>query len=53
LGITKDQVVKQVRRRKAKKYWPTTVEVAYQDMLLELLRQQSPNGGGDGEKKYL
>jgi hypothetical protein len=53
LGITKDQVVKQVRRRKAKKYWPTAVEVAYQDLLLELLRQQSPNGSGDGEKKYL
>jgi DNA-binding PucR family transcriptional regulator len=53
LGITKDQVVKQVRRRKAKKYWPTAVEVAYQDLLLEILRQQSPNGSGDGEKKYL
>jgi hypothetical protein len=29
IGITKDDIVKSCRRRKAKKYWPTTVEVAY------------------------
>jgi hypothetical protein len=29
IGITKDDIVKTCRRRKAKKYWPTTVEVAY------------------------
>lgn len=27
-GITKDQLVKTCRRRKAKKYWPTVVEIA-------------------------
>jgi len=28
LGITKDELVKRVRRRKAKRYWPTNVEIA-------------------------
>ena len=28
IGITKDTIVKTCRRRKSKKYWPTTVEVA-------------------------
>jgi hypothetical protein len=28
IGITKEEVVKTCRRRKAKKYWPTTVEIA-------------------------
>lgn len=28
LGITKDDLVKQVRRRKARKYWPVNVEIA-------------------------
>lgn len=28
IGITKEEIVKTCRRRKAKKYWPTTVEVA-------------------------
>jgi len=29
LGITRDEVVKQVRRRKSKKYWPVNCEIAY------------------------
>jgi hypothetical protein len=29
IGITKDEIVKTCRRRKSKKYWPTSVEVAY------------------------
>ena len=28
IGITKEEVVKSCRRRKAKKFWPTTVEIA-------------------------
>lgn len=32
-GITKDDVVKICRRRKAKKYWPTEVEIAYVCMI--------------------
>lgn len=28
LGITKEDVIKQVRRRKAKRYWPINVEIA-------------------------
>lgn len=28
LGITKEEVVKQVRRRKARKFWPVNVEIA-------------------------
>jgi hypothetical protein len=28
LGITKDEVIKRVRRRKAKRFWPTPVEIA-------------------------
>ena len=43
IGITKDEVVKACRRRKAKKYWPTSVEVAYQDLLIDIAYSQSPN----------
>lgn len=43
LGINKQEVVKQVRRRKAKKFWPTGVEIAYQDLLMEISYMQSPN----------
>ena len=46
-GITKDEVVKQVRRRKSKKFWPTEVEIAYQDLLYEILKKQSPNTDRD------
>jgi hypothetical protein len=44
LGITKDELVKRIRRRKAKRYWPVQVEIAYQDLLQELRAQQNPNG---------
>jgi hypothetical protein len=43
LGITKDELVKRIRRRKAKRYWPVQVEIAYQDLLQELRSQQSPD----------
>lgn len=46
-GISKQDVVKQVRRRKAKKFWPTDVEIAYQDLLYEILKKQSPNTDRD------
>jgi hypothetical protein len=49
LGITKDELVKRVRRRKAKKFWPTQVEVAYQDLFAEITYQQSPNKEKDTE----
>ena len=42
-GITKQDVITIVRRRKAKKDWPTNAEIAYQDLLLEIQYQQSPN----------
>lgn len=29
IGVTKEEIIKTCRRRKAKKYWPTAVEVAY------------------------
>jgi hypothetical protein len=47
IGITKEEVVKICRRRKAKKYWPTNVEIAYQDLLAEIQYQQSPNTDRD------
>lgn len=28
LGVTKEELIKRVRRRKAKRFWPTTVEIA-------------------------
>jgi hypothetical protein len=42
-GIVKDDVVRQIRRRKSKKYWPVNVEIAYQDLMDEIRYQQSPN----------
>ncbi|GAX09693.1 hypothetical protein FisN_19Lh160 [Fistulifera solaris] len=56
LGITKDEVVKQVRRRKARKFWPVNVEIAYQDLLAEIAYQQSPNtdpGSAMGGKTFI
>jgi hypothetical protein len=50
-GITKEEVVKQCRRRKAKKFWPTPVEIAYQDLLMEIRYQQSPDT--DRDKTFL
>lgn len=53
-GIVRDEVVRQVRRRKAKRYWPTQVEIAYQDLMNEIRFQQSPNqASGDSDKKFL
>lgn len=45
LGITKEDLVKQVRRRKGRKprFWPTEVEIAYQDLVNEIILAQSPN----------
>jgi hypothetical protein len=42
-GILKDDVIRQVRRRKAKKYWPVNCEISYQDLMDEIRIQQSPN----------
>lgn len=50
-GISKDEVIKQVRRRKSKKFWPTEVEIAYQDLLYEIIKEQSPNT--DRDKSYV
>lgn len=50
IGITKDTIIKTCRRRKSKKYWPTSVEVAYQDLVLEIVYQQSPNTDRDMSK---
>jgi hypothetical protein len=50
IGITKEEIVKTCRRRKSKKYWPTSVEIAYQDLLYEIGYQQSPNTDRDTSK---
>jgi len=47
LGIKKDDVVKQVRSVKAKGFWPTDVEYAYQAVIREIAYQQSPNKDKD------
>ncbi|KAL7577281.1 hypothetical protein ACA910_002025 [Epithemia clementina (nom. ined.)] len=52
LGIPKQEVISTIRRRKnmnKKVYWPTNVEIAYQDLLLEIQYQQSPNTEKDSE----
>jgi hypothetical protein len=36
IGITKDEIVKTCRRRKSKKYWPTSVEIAYVFIQMDL-----------------
>lgn len=43
LGIKKEDMVKIIRRKKALGFWPTPVEIAYQDLFREVLFQQSPN----------
>mmetsp|Transcript_13323 Transcript_13323/g.36820 ORF Transcript_13323/g.36820 Transcript_13323/m.36820 type:complete len:189 (-) Transcript_13323:517-1083(-) len=43
LGIKKDDMVKIIRSKKAKGFWPTEVEVAYQSLIAEIAFQQSPN----------
>lgn len=52
LGITKQDVINQVRRRKATKYWPTKVEIAYQDLVSEINYQQSPNTEKNAENPF-
>ena len=47
LGIKKDDIVKQVRSRKAQGFWPTSVEYAYQAVIREIAYQQSPNKDKD------
>jgi hypothetical protein len=42
-GILKDDVIRTVRRRKSKKFWPVNCEIAYQDLMDEIRKQQSPN----------
>jgi hypothetical protein len=43
LGIKKDELFKIIRSKKAKGYWPTPVEIAYQSLIQEISYQQSPN----------
>lgn len=43
LGIKKEELVKIVRAKKAKGFWPTNVEISYQGLTREIAYQQSPN----------
>ena len=43
LGIKKEELVKIIRAKKAKGFWPTNVEIAYQDLNSQIAFQQSPN----------
>lgn len=52
LGVTKEDLVKRIRRRKAKRYWTTGIEIAYQDLLDEIRYQQSPNTEKDAENPF-
>lgn len=47
LGIKKDDLVKQVRAKKAKGFWPTKAEYSYQGLINEIAYQQSPNKDKD------
>lgn len=47
LGIKKDDIVKQIRAKKALGFWPTSVEYAYQAVIREIAYQQSPNKDKD------
>lgn len=47
VGIKKDELVKIIRAKKAKGFWPTSVEYAYQALIRELAYQQSPNKDKD------
>ncbi len=47
LGIKKDDLVKIIRAKKAKGYWPTPVEYQYQALIREIAYQQSPNKDKD------
>jgi len=43
LGIKKDELFKIIRTKKAKGFWPTNCEIAYQSLQGEIRFQQSPN----------
>ena len=43
LGIKKEEMIKIIRAKKAKGFWPTNVEIAYQKLTGEIAYQQSPN----------
>jgi hypothetical protein len=47
LGIKKDEMIKIIRAKKAKGFWPTDVEIAYQRLTSEIAYQQSPNKDKD------
>mmetsp|Transcript_37089 Transcript_37089/g.66815 ORF Transcript_37089/g.66815 Transcript_37089/m.66815 type:complete len:183 (-) Transcript_37089:396-944(-) len=49
LGIKKEDMFKVVRSKKAKGFWPTNVEIAYQSLKSEVRYQQSPNTEKDLE----
>jgi hypothetical protein len=51
-GILKDDVIRTVRRRKSKKYWPVNCEIAYQDLMDEIRFQQSPNQQRDMDNPF-
>mmetsp|Transcript_22558 Transcript_22558/g.53249 ORF Transcript_22558/g.53249 Transcript_22558/m.53249 type:complete len:195 (-) Transcript_22558:268-852(-) len=43
LGIKRDELFKTIRTKKAKGFWPTNCEIAYQSLQGEIRFQQSPN----------
>lgn len=49
LGIKKEELYKVIRGKKAKGFWPTNVEIAYQKFKSEVAYQQSPNTEKDLE----
>ncbi len=49
LGIKKEEMYKVIRSKKAKGFWPTDVEIAYQKLKAEIAYQQSPNTEKDLE----
>lgn len=49
LGIKKEDMYKVIRSKKAKGFWPTDVEIAYQGFKSEVRYQQSPNTEKDME----
>jgi len=49
LGIKKEDMYKIIRTKKAKGFWPTNVEIAYQALKAEVAYQQSPNTEKDLE----
>lgn len=43
IGLKKDELFKIIRSKKRAGYWPTSVELAYQELIREISFQQSPN----------